>query len=516
MADLLQNFAYCALTGAVNSSVTSFPVDECSRLPTSAQLAANDFYMTVESSYVLGLFEVVKVTAKSATSGPGNLTVVRGADSSTAASHPSGAYLKAAVTAGVMQRALSNVLKGAWSTAASYKAGDVVTNNGNTYVASAAHGVTPSPTFVGASHGEGDSSGPDQVAWPTGIAQGDLALLTLATFTGRTPASIAGWSKVGTWLGQAVGFQEEFTLWTRTLDGTETAGTNVTLENPAQSGYATHLRVYRNVTLSGVLQNASTTTTTQTVTAGDIVVNYFGLERNSAATTVTFTAPTGQSNPVSNYASSFASQWSGDETFVSAGTTSARTIASDVPGGNASYIAVAVRLVSSSTGFSITGWSVLAQKGGGAGLKTSATSGVQITSTSPQVLDSANLTATVANVSVGDWLEVSVALTWGSETVDSFIDVVTRVSSATVHYLSNTTATQTRGMQGMYSPGGRSEGASDRILYQVQATDLSGTNQVTLAVVGWTGTAVTKSIVTDANSKIRLMVTNHGSTGIVS
>jgi len=97
---LFKNFAYCALTSSVNTSVTTFPVDECGRLPSNTQLGADTFYMTVESSYAVGGFEIVQVTAKSATSGAGNLTVVRAADGSTAASHSSGDIVKHSLASG--------------------------------------------------------------------------------------------------------------------------------------------------------------------------------------------------------------------------------------------------------------------------------------------------------------------------------------------------------------------------------------------------------------------------------
>lgn len=126
MADLLQNFAYCALTGTINNSVTSLPVDECSRLPSNAQLSANNFWMTIESSYAAAAFEIVKVTAKSATSGPGNLTVVRGQESTAAVGHSTGTYLKATLTAGIMGRLGSARTTGTYTTA-SLGAGGVET-----------------------------------------------------------------------------------------------------------------------------------------------------------------------------------------------------------------------------------------------------------------------------------------------------------------------------------------------------------------------------------------------------
>lgn len=107
MADLLANFAYCSLIADVDAVTTSFPVDECGRLPSAAQLAANDFWMTVESTYADGAFEIIKVTNKGATSGPGALTVVRGQEGTPAVGHTSGTYVKQSLTAGIMARFLN-------------------------------------------------------------------------------------------------------------------------------------------------------------------------------------------------------------------------------------------------------------------------------------------------------------------------------------------------------------------------------------------------------------------------
>lgn len=96
---LNKDFAYCKLTAAVTSSATSVPVDECSRLPTSAEMAADLFLMTFESTYALGEFEIVQVTAKSASSGPGTLTIVRGMP---AYAHAIDTVLKHAVTAAML------------------------------------------------------------------------------------------------------------------------------------------------------------------------------------------------------------------------------------------------------------------------------------------------------------------------------------------------------------------------------------------------------------------------------
>lgn len=101
---LLVNFAYCTTTASVAGADLTITVDECGRLPSSAQLGANDFYLTFESTYAANNFEIVKVTAKSAASGPGTLTVVRSQEGTSATTQSSGVVLKGAVTAGILAR----------------------------------------------------------------------------------------------------------------------------------------------------------------------------------------------------------------------------------------------------------------------------------------------------------------------------------------------------------------------------------------------------------------------------
>lgn len=104
MADLFANFAYCQLTADVTSGATTFSVDELGRLPSSATLGTGEFWMTIESSLAANIFEIVQVTAKSASSGAGTLTVVRAQDGTTGSAHVSGTILKSAVTAGMLGR----------------------------------------------------------------------------------------------------------------------------------------------------------------------------------------------------------------------------------------------------------------------------------------------------------------------------------------------------------------------------------------------------------------------------
>lgn len=108
MADIFRDFAYATVTGFVTVADTSVPVDETGRLPSNAQLAAGDFWMTFESSYVLAKFEIVRLVSKSAPSGPGTLVVERAAQGSTAYERSPGVVIKHAVTA-EMLRLLVNV-----------------------------------------------------------------------------------------------------------------------------------------------------------------------------------------------------------------------------------------------------------------------------------------------------------------------------------------------------------------------------------------------------------------------
>lgn len=138
MTDLYRNFAYCKLTADVDTSTTTFSVDETSRLPSNAELSAADFWMTVESTLTAGAFEIVKLTSKSTTSGAGDLTVVRGQEGTTGSAHASGVYIKSALTQGIISRissGLAETFKQGWSSVTDYTRGDIVGTTGQLWVA---------------------------------------------------------------------------------------------------------------------------------------------------------------------------------------------------------------------------------------------------------------------------------------------------------------------------------------------------------------------------------------------
>jgi hypothetical protein len=97
--DYYQDFAHCVTTGSINNSVTTIPVDETGRIPAGAILTKSEFFMTLidMTTPTVPVFEIVQVTAKSTSSGAGNLTVVRAQGGSTAASFPSGVEMKSAL-----------------------------------------------------------------------------------------------------------------------------------------------------------------------------------------------------------------------------------------------------------------------------------------------------------------------------------------------------------------------------------------------------------------------------------
>jgi hypothetical protein len=137
---LLQNFAYCALTADVDDTVTTFSVDETSRVPPNDQLGS-PFLMTVESTFVDGAFEIVRVTHKSTDSGAGDLTVSRAQDNSTAFAHTTGTMIKGAVTAGILAELYDlisssmfmSLFVGEWGAGTGYAPGAIVTFRGGLY-----------------------------------------------------------------------------------------------------------------------------------------------------------------------------------------------------------------------------------------------------------------------------------------------------------------------------------------------------------------------------------------------
>lgn len=98
--DYYKDFAYCLTTSSITNSATSIPVDETSRIPSGTILAKSEFFMTLVDSTTPAtpVFEIVQVTAKSTSSGAGNLTVVRAQSGSSASAFPSGAAVKSALS----------------------------------------------------------------------------------------------------------------------------------------------------------------------------------------------------------------------------------------------------------------------------------------------------------------------------------------------------------------------------------------------------------------------------------
>lgn len=102
--DLYRDFSYVRLTAPAAVNDLEFSVDETSRLPSNADLSSKDFYMTLPGT-LGGSHEVVRVTAKSTTSGPGVITVARGVDGTSAGSWSSGSLLKHVLTSSMLSRA---------------------------------------------------------------------------------------------------------------------------------------------------------------------------------------------------------------------------------------------------------------------------------------------------------------------------------------------------------------------------------------------------------------------------
>lgn len=104
--DYYKDFAHCVTTGAIVSGDTSIPVDETGRIPSTTILGKSEFFMTLIDSTDPEdpFFEIVKITNKSASSGAGNLTVVRAQGGSTALNMPSGVVLKSALFADELRR----------------------------------------------------------------------------------------------------------------------------------------------------------------------------------------------------------------------------------------------------------------------------------------------------------------------------------------------------------------------------------------------------------------------------
>lgn len=98
MADVFANFVYCSLTASITNTDTVLPVNSTSRIPDPA---TGEVWLTLDSTLTAGNFEIVRVTAKTATS----ITVQRSQEGTTApATTASGTTLRGALTAGMLNR----------------------------------------------------------------------------------------------------------------------------------------------------------------------------------------------------------------------------------------------------------------------------------------------------------------------------------------------------------------------------------------------------------------------------
>lgn len=103
MSDYYANFAFCATTTSVAATDTTINVDDVSTLPSSTTLSTSDFWMAFQSTLAhANSFEIVKVTAVDTTNN--TLTVVRAQEGTTASVHAAGTFLKAVLTAGMINR----------------------------------------------------------------------------------------------------------------------------------------------------------------------------------------------------------------------------------------------------------------------------------------------------------------------------------------------------------------------------------------------------------------------------
>lgn len=102
--DLLRDFAYARVTVDVPSAsvnaLTTVTVDDTSRLPSNTELAASEFWMTLESDLNTGAFEIVRVLSKTTNT----IQVMRGQEGSAVYAHPSGVYVKASISANMLRR----------------------------------------------------------------------------------------------------------------------------------------------------------------------------------------------------------------------------------------------------------------------------------------------------------------------------------------------------------------------------------------------------------------------------
>lgn len=222
MADLYENFAYAQITATLAAGspgdVLDIPVDTTGRLPSVADLATGDFWMTIESDLASDTFEIVKVLSY-----PNDTTVrvLRGQDGAGAPGHLSGAYLKGSITAAMLRRlgsyrrfvdlgnlaikgtsglpapAIYWVLKASWSATSGLSAAVGISYGVAAQLAGSSGFGVQAPEYVikttmGGSSGLGATITVAQgkpVAGPTGYAMAGYAIVP---YSGGDPPVVAG------------------------------------------------------------------------------------------------------------------------------------------------------------------------------------------------------------------------------------------------------------------------------------------------------------------------------------
>lgn len=142
MADLYEDFAYAQITASIAAGapndVLDIPVDTIARLPSVAELAAGDFWMTIESDLSNDVYEIVLVRSyPDATT----VRVLRGQEGAGAPAHPASVYLKGSITAAMMRR-LGQYRR-------YVDLGNVITAGGSQLVASASYAIFMQATATG-------------------------------------------------------------------------------------------------------------------------------------------------------------------------------------------------------------------------------------------------------------------------------------------------------------------------------------------------------------------------------
>lgn len=114
--DIYRDFAYAQVLDPISASTPGaqefVKVDSHAHLPSSAEMASGEFWMTLESTLPTGQFEIVQATMLLTAFPAGGGTeylirIKRGQDGTQAYAHPAGTYLKGSITAAMLRRAIS-------------------------------------------------------------------------------------------------------------------------------------------------------------------------------------------------------------------------------------------------------------------------------------------------------------------------------------------------------------------------------------------------------------------------